>query len=267
MNIDVAIPTFESVDVVGDSMDALRRSEESDETTLSIGRVINVDKMSGDGTVREMEDRCSRYGWEYVNISDGCPLPKARERAIEEIETEWFLFLDDDVRIGEEYLAVLENAIAPGVGAIQGRKTSRTEPNSDWVRRRARRGATHAVLIRREAVEGVHIPEDVVVLEDEYLRRAVDNRGFLWVFHHQARFSHDPVGRHPIGWDEGWVGGRYGLSAFHTVALNVPFSIATGRNPIPHINRLAGWVAGSMSTRFTRDHDRAPEAVGVGTKT
>jgi len=54
------------------------------------------------------------------------------------------------------------------------------------------------------------------------------------------------VDRHPIGWQEGLLGGKYGLSAFQDVALHVPYAAMTGRDPRPHAARTAGWVAGRL---------------------
>ena len=44
---------------------------------------------------------------------------------IKEVNEDWFLSLDDDVRVGPQYLASQINCIAPLVGAVQGKKVSR----------------------------------------------------------------------------------------------------------------------------------------------
>lgn len=242
--IDVAMPTYDSADVLEGTLQRLADSEAA--SSVSVDTLILVDNESTDGT-REIARECAEEaGWDLEIRSEPCSLPRARELAIEAVDTEWFLFLDDDVRLSESYLRDLADATAPIVGGVQGRRESRTEHPSTWVRRRARRGGTHAILVRRAAVEDVSIPPDLTVLEDEYIRRHVEEHGYLWVFNHRARFAHASQDRHPIGWQEGFLAGKYDLKPFHEVALNVPFSLASGRNPLPHAKRAVGWVAGRL---------------------
>lgn len=245
--IDVAIPTHESGSVLDETLKRLARAERA--SSVAVSRLIVVDDESDDDTRAIGRAAAAANGWEPVVMSRPSTLPQAREIAIEHVETEWFLFLDDDVRLSETYLADAAEAVAPAVGAVQGRKTTSASRNTDWVRRRARRGGTHATLLRREAIEGMLYPDDLLVLEDEYTRRYVEDNGFLWIFNHQARFDHASQERHPIGWQEGYLGGKYGLSQFHTVALNVPFSLTEGRSPIPHAKRALGWIAGRAGRR------------------
>lgn len=240
--IDVAIPTYESGAVLDGTLERLARAEEA--ASLTVSRLVVVDNESDDDTREIARTAADVNGWEPVVTSRPSTLPEARELAIDRVESEWFLFLDDDVRLSESYLDDVAGAVAPAVGAVQGRKATRNERNTDWVRRRARRGGTHATLVRRSTVEDLSYPDDLLVLEDEYTRRHVEDDGYLWVFNHRARFEHASQERHPIGWREGYLGGKYGLSQFHTVALNVPFSLANGRSPAPHAERTLGWVAG-----------------------
>jgi glycosyltransferase involved in cell wall biosynthesis len=242
--IEVAMPTYNSADVLAGTLDTLADSESA--SAVEIARLVLVDNESTDGTPVIARKKANQAGWDLTVVSKQCSLSRAREMAIAEIDTEWFLFLDDDVRVHEMYLTDLTNAAAPLVGGVQGRKRSRSEPPSKWVRRRARRGGTHATLIRRAAIEGVSIPSDLNILEDEYIRRHVEKGGFLWVFNHQARFRHANQDRHPIGWEEGFLAGKYDLKPFYEVALNVPFSVVRRRNPLPHIKRSAGWLAGYL---------------------
>ncbi|AGB15613.1 glycosyl transferase [Halovivax ruber XH-70] len=242
--IEVAMPTAESAGVLGGTLRALATS--SDTSNVPITRLVIVDDESDDETAEIAAARADEYGWDLRFIARPTTLPEARELAVATVESDWFLFLDDDVRLSATYLARLRDAVSPAVGAVQGRKLSRDERNSDWVRRRARRGGTHATLCRHAAVAGVSFPPDLVVLEDEYLRRHVEDGGYLWVFNHQARFDHAAQDRHPIGWREGVLAGKYGLKPFHECALNVPFAAVSGRDPIPHAKRAAGWVAGRL---------------------
>ncbi|WP_276257424.1 glycosyltransferase family 2 protein [Haloglomus litoreum] len=252
--LEVAMPTHESAAVIEGALAHLRRSEAACEPTVE--RLLVVDDESDDDTVDLARQAANEAGWGFEAIIEPCSLPEARERAIAAVEADWFLFLDDDVRVRESYLDDLFGAVGPLVGGVQGRKGTRTEHPTDWVRRRARRGGTHASLVRTEAARGVDFPDDLHVLEDEWLRRHVDAGGWLWVLNHRARFDHDSMERHPIGWQEGYLGGKYGLSTIQDVALNVPFALATGRSPLPHAKRTAGWLRGYLD----RERGRAPSA-------
>ncbi len=243
--IDVAMPTADSGDVLDGTVERLRVSAEA--ADVQVDRLILIDDESTDETRSIARRHAEEAGWEPVIRSLPCSLPRARELAVDTVEADWFLFLDDDVRLTEHYLDHMLDAAAPLVGGIQGRKASRTENPSDWVQRRSRRAGTHATLLRRDAVGGVSFPPDLHVLEDEYLRRYVESRGNVWVFNHRARFEHANQERHPIGWQEGYLGAKYDLSRFQDVALNVPYAAATGRNPVPHASRAAGWIAGRIA--------------------
>lgn len=249
-SIDICMPTYESGEVVEGTLERLKTALDATETGL--GQLIVVDNESDDGTKDQIERFAKKHDWNLVLRSEPSRLPEARELAIKLVQNDWFLFLDDDVRLTESYLTtILEWRACDRVGAVQGRKDTRTEHPADWVRRRARRGGTHATLIRTRAVRGVSIPEDIEVLEDEFLRRVVETQNYRWVLDPMAEFSHATQNRHPIGWAEGYVGGKYGLSQGHTLALNVPFALLTGRNPLPHLKRCAGWVAGRFSRNET----------------
>lgn len=243
--LDVCMPTKDSADLLPECFDALEAA--LDRVPVSVGTIRIADAMSADDTVAVARSQAAERGWAVdVEEDESLTLPRARVRLIDEVRTPWFVFLDDDVRIEPDYLERLLAAIAPDVGGVQGRKASRGEHPTDWVRRRARRGGTHATVIRRDAVDDLSIPDDVVVLEDEYIRRHVEQSGYLWSFHHAARFRHDSQHRHPIGWTEGKVAGKYGLKPFHEVALNMLYAAVTGRSPVPHVARSVGWIAGRV---------------------
>lgn len=256
--IDVCIPTWNSDDVLEIALDKLRQAEVSSELEIETLRV--ADNESTDHTETVAKNATQNYDWGLDFQSIPCTLPEARELLIDRVETEWFLFLDDDVRLSESYLEKSESCIAPGIGAIQGRKESKTAdsksdggilsdiPDSptDWVRKRAFRGGTHATLIRTEATRTVDYPSDLTVWEDEYLRREIESNGYLWVFNHQALFSHNNQERHLPGWKEGYLQGKYGLRPFWHVLLNVPYALLTGKSPVGFLMMALGHLRGQI---------------------
>lgn len=246
--IDIAIPTKDSGEVIKETLERAARATKMADVEVANLRV--VDALSDDETLEIIRDQATKHNWEVSVVSAQLSLPEARQLLIEDIDTDWFWFLDDDVRVAEDYLDFLSDVVGPRTGAVQGRKVSKSdEIPTNWLQWRARRGGTHATLIRREAVKGIDIPSDLHVLEDEYIRRYVDLNGFVWQFNHLAYFKHDNQNRHPVGWKEGYLGGKYGLSRLTFVFLTVPFAVITGREVIPHIKSLFGWLYARLRYR------------------
>jgi len=255
MKIDIAMPTRDSADVVPETLDRLQQS--LDNSPFDGNRLL-IEDASDDETptvAREQVDI-------PVAVSErGLSLPAARERLIERVETDWFLFLDDDVRLRDRCLRRLERwTSCDNVGAVQGRKASRDERPSTWVRRRARRAGTHATLVRADAVRGVSIPLSVTVLEDEYLRRQVEDRSWVWALDHDARFHHDCQERHRIGWEEGFVAGQHNLATGHRLVLSAVAATAERRNATGQWSRVAGWVAGQLGGSGRESQAPTPSA-------
>jgi glycosyltransferase involved in cell wall biosynthesis len=241
------MPTWNSEEVLAQTLDCLAGSAERSSATIR--RIVLVDNRSSDETVPLAQAKADEHGWDLVVVREDASLPKAREIAIRNVDASWFLFLDDDVRITEDYLSELLNSVAPSVGAVQGRKVSSAGPPWEWTQRRVYRGGTHATLIRTEAVRGVSIPEGVKVLEDEYIRRQVEGNGYLWVFNHQARFDHECMERHPLGVEQGYIAGKYGLMPFYSIVLMIGDALVSGKSPFGRIGLMIGWMVGAGSRR------------------
>lgn len=251
--IDVCIPTYNSEDVIEDSLDSLANSEK--ESPMDISTIYLIDNQSTDKTREIARNRSAEFGWDIEITKKQCNLPEARQLAISKVNTEWFLFLDDDIQIPQDYLSKLSGAIAPLVGGIQGRKeTPHTTHNSNWVRWRSHRSGTHATLLRHSAVEDIEIPNELTVLEDEYIRKHVEENGWLWIYNHQALFQHNNVGRHPINWTEGFLAGKYDLMSFPyvlrgmltaAIQLDIRFTLS-------NLQRVFGWIAGWVISKYGR---------------
>lgn len=244
--IDVCIPTLESEPVIEETLASLARAIEG--SCVSVETLIIVDGESNDETVPLAKTYAEEQSWGFEAAIGDYPLQVARREAIDRVETEWFLFLDDDVRIREPYLERLVDATAPLVGGVQGRKGDGGQ-NAKWVRWRSHRAGTHATLLRRAAVSDVEFPGELMVFEDEYLRQTVEENGYLWIFNHQARFDHANRGRHPTGWREGYLAGKYGLTSFCFLARKVPAAILARKSPLGGLKRTAGWITGWLTNR------------------
>jgi len=245
--VDVCMPTWQSGAVLEGTLHALARSVAA--SPVTVRSLIVVDGESDDDTVAIARRCADEFDWPLTLAVGEYPLQVARAEAIDRADAEWILFLDDDVRVRESYLSGLADAVAPLVGGVQGRKGDGDE-NAKWVRWRSHRAGTHATLVRREAVAGVSFPPDLTVLEDEYLRQTVEERGYLWLFNHQARFDHANQDRHPNGWREGYLAGKYDLATFCLFARKVPAAVLVGKSPVADVSRTLGLVAGWVGRRF-----------------
>lgn len=247
--LDVCMPTWNSGNVIQKTLECLKISLEG--STFELNELIIIDNHSRDRTKSIINQFCAQEDWDSRVIEQAINLPNARQLAIELVNTEWFLFLDDDVRIRENYLNILSKSISPIIGAIQGRKLSnRSLQNSKWLFYRARRGGTHATLIRTASVNKIEIPNDLVVLEDEFIRRHIEDQGYIWMLNHQAYFTHDTENRHSKGWTQGYLGGKYDLLHGYLDVMLIPYMLLKGRSPIPYAARLMGWIFGKISTKL-----------------
>ncbi|MDR9382463.1 MAG: glycosyltransferase family A protein [Natronomonas sp.] len=246
MNIDVAIPTYGGSEVIEESLDHLRDSAAA--SPLSINRIVIDYRPDGDETDRRVRAWAADHGIETEIHTSERSLPESRQFLCERIETPWFLFLDDDVRVRETTLSRLANAIATDVGAVQVRKgRHETDRNGDWSKWRTVRATTFCTLLRTACVRDVVIPPEITQLEDEYLRQHVENEHEkLWTFHHGAMIDHDNQGRHQINFREGYLAAKYGLLPYDYVFNNVPYNILTLGHPWRHTKRALGFCWGHL---------------------
>jgi hypothetical protein len=112
------------------------------------------------------------------------------------------------------------------------------------------RGGTHATIIRKKSVRDIEIPDDIEVMEDQYIRKHIeDKRNYLWTFNHQALFEHRNQERHSVGWKRGLIEGKYGLTPKYRVLLDVPASIISKNVPFKYLSRAIGYYKGRLTNQ------------------
>ncbi len=248
--IDICIPTLNSDKVVGETLDHLEKSISRSECQAN--RILVADSSSNDLTKYVVKNKAEQYGWRYEVLETSCNLPGARSKLFKRVTTKWFLFLDDDVRVSTNYISSLRNTRAPIVGAIQGKKKSREEKPWEWLYRRVYRGGTHATLIRSSLVSELNIPSELEVLEDEFIRRHIMKKGYLWIFNHQATFLHENQKRHPTGYKQGKIAGMFRLMPFHSVVLFLIDALSKPKKILGRTALLIGWVIGIIESGTVR---------------
>jgi len=131
----------------------------------------------------------------------------ARQYGIQQVETDFFMFVDDDVILRKNWFKVAQRHITPKIGLIWGwdKVTNpharnrmkvmyylrKMDEYSLMLRNFINRGGLHDTLIRLEAVKGIEIPKDLHVYEDWYIKFFVEKRGYkaiaprdVWCYHH-----------------------------------------------------------------------------------
>jgi hypothetical protein len=104
------------------------------------------------------------------------------------VSTEWFMFVDSDVILGKDWFRKAEKYMKSEVGAVWGVnidvipniKDKRILKLQSLIARQcfSLRGGMHDTLIRREAVKGIQIPQELHAYEDAYIINWIKERGY-----------------------------------------------------------------------------------------
>jgi glycosyltransferase involved in cell wall biosynthesis len=169
---------------------------------VPVKRLIVVDGFSTDDTLKILE----RFPKVEVHQLKG-NRAVARQYGIGQVETDWFMFVDDDVILCKDWFKNAQKHMLPNVGLIWGwdRVSNPHARNRIKVmyylrkideyhlmlRNFKKRGGTHDALIRKEAVKDIQIPPELHVYEDWYIKTHVERKGFkcvvppdLWCLHY-----------------------------------------------------------------------------------
>ena len=158
--------------------------------------IILVDD-SKDCTINVFKNFSAKYGKKLLVRTGAGNRAKARQKAIDLFLTkfegyEWILFVDDDVifkpgwwKEANEHMCNPKNGLLWGINhdgigdrplwyKFRGMDTIEILKNDFW-----KRGGTHDTLIRRDALEGCVIPEELHVFEDWYILKYVLAKGYF----------------------------------------------------------------------------------------
>ena len=179
------------VDVVlltKNSEKVLEKCLESGYQNVPVRQLIAVDGYSTDRTL----DILRQFNDKYHNVKvvyDKGTRGTARQRGILEVRTEWFMFVDSDVVLCENWYQKAIKHVDRNVGAVWGIEVWSTIRNQAmlkmflWVTRRIfeLRGGTHDTLIRADLVKDIEIPENLHVFEDAYIKDWINKKGYKMV--------------------------------------------------------------------------------------
>ncbi|MCK4477818.1 glycosyltransferase family 2 protein [Candidatus Bathyarchaeota archaeon] len=178
MNVDVVVLTKDSEETLGKCLDSIY-------TNVPVNRLIVVDGCSTDKTLRIIRKFNKKYN-NVVLLSEKGTRGKARQKAIEQVMTEWFMFVDSDVILCNGWFEKAKKLLKDGVGAIWGIEVWSVLKNTTILKLFERitmkifgkRGGTHDLLVRYEAVKDIHIPSNLHIYEDAYIKSWICEKGY-----------------------------------------------------------------------------------------
>src|SRR5208283_1684715 len=178
----------DSVDVVlltKNSDRKLKDCLESVYNNVPVARLIAVDGYSTDKTL----DVLRWFDEKYHNVKiimDKGNRATARQKGIADVNTEWFLFVDSDVILCNDWYKKAQQYISEDVGAVWGTEiwsTVESPVTMAFFLRITRkifevRGGTHDTLIKTELVKDIQIPKKLHVYEDAYIKDWIEQKGY-----------------------------------------------------------------------------------------
>jgi glycosyltransferase involved in cell wall biosynthesis len=176
--IDVAILTY-------NSSKKLRECINSVYANVPVKNLIVVDGYSTDATQAIVEEFQERFGNVFF-IQEKGTRATARQKAIQLVKSDWFMFVDSDVILSRNWFAEAEKQVRENVGAIWGieiwsvlkGKKILTLFERVTMKIFERRGGTHDILIRRKTVEDIKIPYQLHTYEDAFIKSWIDKKGY-----------------------------------------------------------------------------------------
>lgn len=176
------------VDVVvltKNSQEQLERCLDSVYRNVPVNRLIVVDGYSTDQTPEIVKKFNKKYN-NVLLVQDSGGRGRARQIGIERVQTEWFLFVDSDVVLCNDWFKRAVKHTNKNVGAIWGIEIWSVLQKSPVLKTFLRvtreifeiRGGTHDTLIRRDAVKDIKIPKSLHAFEDAHIKDWITKKGY-----------------------------------------------------------------------------------------
>jgi glycosyltransferase involved in cell wall biosynthesis len=152
---------------------------------VPVHNLIIVDGFSTDATLNIVGRFQTKYG-NVILIQDRGTRGSARQKAIRRVKTDWFMFVDSDVILCEGWFDKATKLMKANVGAIWGMEiwsVLRKMKVLNLFERMTmkifeKRGGTHDLLVRTEAVKDIQIPSNLHTYEDSYIKSWICRKGY-----------------------------------------------------------------------------------------
>jgi len=178
MDVDVVIITKNSERVLNECLKSVYEN-------VPVNHLIVVDGYSTDKTLEIVRQFQKKHGNVLV-IQDNGTRATARQKGIDQVKTEWFMFVDSDAVLCKDWFKKAEKHLGENVGAVWGIEVWSTIQNPVilkiflLVTRKIfdLRGGTHDTLIRTDLVKDIEIPKILHVFEDAYIKDWITQKGY-----------------------------------------------------------------------------------------
>jgi len=178
MDVDVVIITKNSERMLNECLKSVYEN-------VPVNRLIVVDGDSTDKTLEIVRQFQNEHG-NILVIQDKGNRATARQKGIEQVKTEWFMFVDSDAVLCKDWFKKAEKHLGQNVGAVWGIEVWSTIQNPVilklflWVTRKIfdLRGGTHDTLVRTDLVKDIEIPKILHVFEDAYIKDWITQKGY-----------------------------------------------------------------------------------------
>lgn len=178
MDVDVVIITKNSEHMLNECLKSVYKN-------VPVNRLIVVDGYSTDKTLEIVREFQKKHG-NILLIQDRGNRATARQKGINQVKTEWFMFVDSDAVLCKDWFKKAEKHLGQNVGAIWGIEVWSTIQNPAilktflWITRKIfdLRGGTHDTLIRTDLVKDIEIPKILHVFEDAYIKDWITQKGY-----------------------------------------------------------------------------------------
>ncbi len=178
MRVDVVIITKNSERMLNECLNAVYEN-------VPLNRLIIVDGYSADGTLEIVSEFQKKHG-DVLVIQEKGTRGTARQKGIEQVKTEWFMFVDSDAILCKNWFKKAQQYLDQNVGAVWGIEVWSTIHNTAILKLFLRitrkifdlRGGTHDMLIRTGLVRDIKIPKVLHVFEDAYIKDWITQKGY-----------------------------------------------------------------------------------------
>jgi len=178
MDVDVVIITKNSEHMLSECLKSVYKN-------VPVNRLIVVDGGSTDKTLAITREFQKKHG-NILVLQDRGTRATARQKGIDQVKTEWFMFVDSDAVLCKDWFKKAEKHLGQNVGAIWGIEVWSTIQNPVllktflWITRKIfdLRGGTHDTLIRTDLVKDIEIPKFLHVFEDAYIKDWITQKGY-----------------------------------------------------------------------------------------
>lgn len=176
--VDVAILTMNSERILKECINSVYQN-------IPVGNLIIIDGCSTDSTADIVKKFQEKYG-KVTFIQEKGTRASARQKAVQLVKSRWFMFVDSDVILSKNWFEKAKKMVRDDVGAIWGievwsvLKESKILGLFERVTLRIfeKRGGTHDLLVRTEAVEDIKIPFKLHTYEDSYIKSHIESKGY-----------------------------------------------------------------------------------------